>query len=167
MRRSAPAPQQYAGAPAPRMEPRVTPGTFEPVATPSSTAARRYPPGFEPGPFIEQAKLQFRKLQSAYDGGDRKALAEVMTPQMFAEVSGELAQRTSHVATEIDKLDADIVDVSTEGSQHWMSVRFTGLLREDGTVMAKDFDEVWNLTKPVDGSSGWMLAGIQQTNEVA
>jgi len=167
MRRAAPAPLQYACGPAPRVEPRVIPGTFEPVAAPSTTPARRYPPGFEPGPFIEQAKLQFRKLQAAYDNGDRKALSEVMTPEMFTEVSGDLAQRTSHVATEIDKLDADIVDVATEGSQHWMSVRFTGLLREDGTVMAKDFDEVWNLTKPVDGSSGWLLAGIQQTNEVA
>ena len=105
--------------------------------------------------------------QTAYDQGDRKALAEVMTPDMYAEVSNELAQRVSHAPTEIDKLDAQIVDVSTEGSRHWMSVRFTGLLREDGTVMAKDFDEVWNLTKPVDGSSGWLLAGIQQADEVA
>jgi predicted lipid-binding transport protein (Tim44 family) len=163
--RRAPAPMQYAGGPPPRVEPHVGAATFPPVS-PKPAADRRYPPGFEPGPFIEQAKLQFRKLQAAYDEGDRKALAEVMTPDMFAEVSGELAQRTSHVPTEIVRLDADIVDVSTEGSRHWMSVRFTGLLREDGTVMAKDFDEVWNLTKPVDGSSGWLLAGIQQANEV-
>ncbi len=46
-----------------------------------------------------------------------------------------------------------------------MSVRFTGLLREDGTVLPKDFDEVWNLVKPVDDSSGWLLAGIQQTHD--
>jgi predicted lipid-binding transport protein (Tim44 family) len=164
MRRSAPAPMQYAGGP--RVEPQLSPASFEPVA-PQPADTRRYPPGFDPAPFIEQAKVQFRKLQSAYDSGDRKALAEVMTPQMFAEVSNELAQRTSHVPTQIDKLDADILDVATEGTQHWMSVRFTGLLREDGTLLPKDFDEVWNLTKPVDGSSGWLLAGIQQTNEVA
>ena len=24
------------------------------------------------------------------------------------------------------------------------------------------FEEIWNLVKPVDGSSGWQLAGIQQ-----
>ena len=28
--------------------------------------------------------------------------------------------------------------------------------------MPKAFDEMWNLVKPVDGSSGWLLAGIQQ-----
>ena len=42
---------------------------------------------------VEQAKLQFRKLQAAYDAGDRKALAEVMTPEMFTQISSELAQR--------------------------------------------------------------------------
>ena len=169
-RRVAPTPQmQYAGGPAPRVEPHVGPAAFEPVmggaTPPASATGRRYPPGFEPGPFIEQAKLQFRKLQAAYDNSDRKALAEVMTPDMFAEISTEIAQRESHIPTEIVKLDADIVDVATEGNKHWMSVRFTGLLREDGTVMAKDFDEVWNLVKPADDSSGWLLAGIQQTHD--
>lgn len=174
MRRGgAPAPMQYAGGPAPRVEPQVGGTRFEPVMSaatapqPPAAETRRYPAGFEPGPFIEQAKVQFHKLQAAYDNADRKALAEVMTPEMFAEVSNDLAQRASHVPTEVVKLDADILDLATEDSKHWMSVRFTGLLREDGTVVAKDFDEVWNLVKPVDGSSGWLLAGIQQPNEVA
>jgi predicted lipid-binding transport protein (Tim44 family) len=42
-------------------------------------------------------------------------------------------------------------------------VRYTGVVREDGEANPKPIDEVWNLTKPVDGSSGWLLAGIQQT----
>jgi predicted lipid-binding transport protein (Tim44 family) len=36
------------------------------------------------------------------------------------------------------------------------------MLREDGELLQNAFDEVWHLTKPVDGSSGWLLAGIQQ-----
>ena len=36
------------------------------------------------------------------------------------------------------------------------------LLREDGDPQAQSIDEVWNLTKPVDGQTGWLLAGIQQ-----
>jgi len=39
-------------------------------------------------------------------------------------------------------------------------VRFTGTMRVDGEL--ETFDEVWNLTKPVDGKTGWLLAGIQQ-----
>jgi predicted lipid-binding transport protein (Tim44 family) len=176
-RRAQPArPLQYAGANAgasPRVEPRLdptpaAPARFEPVmgatgAGPApATATGRFPPGFDAAAFAEQAKLQFRKLQAAYDASDRKALAEVMTPEMFKEISGELAQRGTHLPTEVMRLDASVVDVATEGDSHWMSVHFTGLLREDGTVLPKEFDEVWNLTKPVDGSSGWLLAGIQQ-----
>ena len=64
-------------------------------------------------------------------------------------------------ATEVVDLDADVLEVATENDRHWASVRFTGKLREGGGAPVA-FDEVWNLSKPVDGKSGWMLAGIQQ-----
>ncbi|HET9045819.1 MAG TPA: Tim44 domain-containing protein, partial [Casimicrobiaceae bacterium] len=37
-------------------------------------AARRMPPGFNAAPFLEQAKLQFRRVQEAHDNGDRDML---------------------------------------------------------------------------------------------
>ena len=122
----------------------------------------RFPPGFDPKPFLEQARMQFTRLQAAYDEGDRTMLADVMTPELFAEVSQELDARRSHVPTEIVALNPEIVEVATEGDQHWASVRFRGLLREDGGPLPRPFDEMWNLVKPADGSSGWLLAGIRQ-----
>ncbi|MFO1397566.1 MAG: Tim44-like domain-containing protein [Burkholderiales bacterium] len=163
-----------AGRTEPRVEPTMAPARFEPVmgnapaAAPAATPATgKFPPGFDPQPFAEQAKRQFMRMQAAYDAADRKALADVMTPEMFAEVSGDLASRGAHLPTEVRDLAAQVLEVTTEGSQHWMSVRFTGLLREDGTVLPKEFDEIWNLSKPVDDSSGWLLAGIQQTHALA
>jgi predicted lipid-binding transport protein (Tim44 family) len=123
------------------------------------------PPGFDAEPFLQQAKLQFRRLQNAYDVGDRTLLSDVMTPTFFAEVSRELDERGAHVPTEIVALNARIREVVTEGSQHVASVEFNGLVREDGTAQPQPFAETWNLTKPVDGSSGWLLAGIQQSDE--
>jgi predicted lipid-binding transport protein (Tim44 family) len=35
-------------------------------------------------------------------------------------------------------------------------------MREDGAAQPTSFDEVWHLSKPVDGRSGWLLSGIQQ-----
>jgi predicted lipid-binding transport protein (Tim44 family) len=170
-RRNGPAPLQYAGASPSRVEPQMarTTSAVEPVMPggAAAPAANRFPPGFDAAAFAEQAKQQFRKLQSAYDSGDRTALADVMTPDMFAEVSKDLVERTSQEATVVDRLDAEVIDVATEGKQHWMSVRFTGVLREDGAMLGKPFEETWNLVKPVDGSSGWMLAGIQQAHEMA
>ena len=85
-----------------------------------------------------------------------------MTSEMNTEIGRELDERVGHQPTEIVTLDADVLDVATEGDKYWASVRFTGLLREDGEPLPKSVDEIWNLTKPVKGSSGWLLAGISQ-----
>jgi len=146
--------------PAPRVS-RVEP-TLNAAATPSG---RALPPGFDAEPFLRQAKLQFRRLQAAYDNADLAVLSDVMTPAMFAEVSQEIDARGSHVPTEIVALNGEILEVVSEGRQHVASVRFNGLVREDGAPQPTPFVEVWNLTKPVDGSSGWLLAGVQQVEE--
>jgi predicted lipid-binding transport protein (Tim44 family) len=136
----------------------------EAAASPA-TAAPRIPAGFAVEPFLKQARLQFGRVQDAYDKGDRDALADVMTPELFAEVSNELSARSGHVATEVVALSADLLEVVTEGNRHWASVRFRGLVREDGEPMPRPLDEIWNLSKPADGSSGWLLAGIQQPDQ--
>jgi predicted lipid-binding transport protein (Tim44 family) len=124
--------------------------------------ARRWPPGFDADAFAKTAKRQFVALQAAHDAGDRKALADVMTPQMFDAVAADLDGRNAQPPTEIVTLQAEVLDVATEADAHWASVRYTGSLREDGAAAPTPIDEIWNLTKPADGSSGWLLAGIQQ-----
>jgi len=149
--------------PAPRAAPRFEPSLAS--TPPVDTSRGRYPPGFDAPAFLDQARKQFTRLQAAYDAGDRALLSDVMTPELFADVSSDLDARASHVPTEVVALNPEIVEVSTEGNEHWASVRFRGLLREDGSPMPKPFDELWNLVKPADGSSGWMLAGIRQLDE--
>jgi predicted lipid-binding transport protein (Tim44 family) len=141
----------------PRLEPASDGGTRA-----TETGVRRFPAGFEPAPFLSEAKRQFLRLQDAYDRGDRAMLADVLTPQMLEEVGRDLSTRGAHVATEVVSLDGEVLDVATEGGEHWASVRFKGQTREDGRVAPEPFDEVWNLVKPLDGSTGWRLAGIQQ-----
>ncbi|HVN35116.1 MAG TPA: TIM44-like domain-containing protein [Casimicrobiaceae bacterium] len=145
-----PAPQSSSGD---RVEPTL--------GSPAQPARSAFPPGFDAAGFARNAKEQFIRLQSAYDAGDREALADVMTPEMMDEILRDLAANGQRRPTKIEKLDAEVFDVETQSDRHWASVRFTGTLREgDGPTVA--FDEVWNLTKPADGSSGWLLAGIQQ-----
>lgn len=125
-------------------------------------APRPYPAGFEPEPFLQQAKINFTRLQGAYDQGDTEFLRDVMTPEMFSEMSRDLAARGQHRPTEIVQLNAEILEVVSDVEHHWATVRFHGLTREDGVETPQSFDEAWNLRKAADGSSGWMLAGIQQ-----
>lgn len=143
------------------------PPRVEPVLRPEPSASSgRFPPGFDRTGFEREARAQFGRVQAAWDAADRRALADVMTPELFEEVSRDLASRGTHLPTEIVHVDAQVLEAVTEGDKHWASVRFTGLLREDGGATPKQVDETWNLAKPVDGSSGWLLAGIQQ-NEAA
>jgi predicted lipid-binding transport protein (Tim44 family) len=137
----------------------------EPTLNSAAPPVRSLPPGFDAEPFLQQAKLQFRRLQAAYDKAELTVLSDVMTPALFAEVSQEIDARGSHVPTEVVALNAEILEVVSEGRQYVASVRFNGLVREDGVSQPKPFVEIWNLTKPVDGSSGWLLAGVQQTEE--
>jgi predicted lipid-binding transport protein (Tim44 family) len=125
-------------------------------------ARKALPQGFDSAAFAREAKRQYIQIQRSYDAGDRAALSGVMTGEMATEIGRELDQRGLHHPTEIVTLDADVLDVSTEDDKYWVSVRFTGLVKEDGEPVPHSIDEVWNLTKPVKGGSGWLLAGISQ-----
>jgi Uncharacterized protein conserved in bacteria len=120
------------------------------------------PQEFDAAAFATEAKRQYIQIQRSYDDADRAALSSVMTADMATEMARELDQRGLHHPTEIVTLDADVLDVSTEEDKYWISVRFTGQVKEDGDPLPHSIDEVWNLTKPVKGGSGWLLAGISQ-----
>ena len=142
----------------PKVERRLEPAGDAPFGV----TRKPLPEGFDAKGFASEAKRQFIRLQGSYDAGDRETLSAVMTSEMYAEIGRELDERSPHQPTEIVTLDADVLEASTEGDKHWASVRFTGVVREDGEPVSKSIDEVWNLTKPVSGTSGWLLAGITQ-----
>jgi predicted lipid-binding transport protein (Tim44 family) len=162
--RRTPATPQYAGnAPARApYEARREPVMGDVWGSGNAVNDRRYPPGFDPAPFVAQAKQQFRRLQAAYDRGDRALLADVTTPEMQADIVRDLEARRSQGPTEVITLDAEVTEVVQEGDRYVASVRFYGTLREDGQPTTQSFDEMWHLVKPVNGASGWLLAGIQQ-----
>ena len=165
-------PLQYAGVGGPGMGP--TPEAwFEPAATQSlgpretHPVQRVIPSGFDQEGFLSVAKLNFFRLQAASDAGNLDDIREFTTPEMFAEVSIKLAGRHGAArTTDVAALETELLEVVSEPTRHVASVRFHGLIREDLDLegAALPFDEVWHLTKPVDGSRGWVVAGIQQLN---
>jgi len=160
MRRNAPVPaMQYAGMP-PR-----TPAAFDqtPAGLGGSHAAGAFPPGFDADAFAREAKLNFIRLQAAFDAGNLDDLRAFTTPEVFAEIRMQLAERGGEAqTTDVMTLDADVLEAVEEGNRHVVSVRFTGLVREAADQDAVPLDEVWHLTKPASGQGGWVIAGIQQ-----
>ena len=134
-------------------------------ATPAPTAAA-LPPGFDRAEFERAAKMIFVRLQAANDAGDLDDLRRFSTPEMFAAFRVDLQDRQGQQRTDVVKLDAELLDVATEGDRQVVSVRFEGLIREEADGAAHPFDEVWHLVRPVDGSTPWVIAGIQQSAAV-
>jgi predicted lipid-binding transport protein (Tim44 family) len=158
-RRQAQAPIQFAGMRARTM--------LEPVASASLTEASvptpRVPAGFDASAFLRGAKRNFVKLQLANDTGDLAEIRDFTTDELFEALKSDvLARGPERQQTDVTALEADLLELATEGDRHWASVRFSGMVRETAAGAPAAFEEVWNLVKPVDGSSGWLLAGIQQ-----
>ena len=157
---------QYAGVGG---EPRAEPALSQPQPIPASSAASAqpagnyFPPGFDTEGFARQAKSNFMRLQEANDRADVASLRDMMTPQLCSEIESQIRERgNAPQKTEIVTLDAKVMEVVQEGSNYIASVRFTGLIREEPSAQPESFDEIWHLQKPVNGSSGWLMAGIQQ-----
>jgi len=130
-----------------------------------TTASWSVPQDFDAEGFVRNAKLQFVRLQTAYDTGNLDELSEFTTPQMFDEIRSQIAGRDGAAnVTDVVRLDAQLLGIESSAAEYMASVRFYGLVRESEASPAQSFDEVWNLTKPADGSGGWVLAGIQQLN---
>lgn len=134
-----------------------------PVAAAAPSGQVSLPRGFDAEGFLRAAKTNFVKLQLANDAGDLDEIRDFTTPEMFEALSADvLARAGERQETDVAGLDAQLLEIKSEGDRHWASVAFSGLVREAAGVEAQPFSEVWHLAKPMDGSSGWLLAGIQQ-----
>ena len=135
---------------------------FDAPVAPSGVAAR-VPAGFDMAGFLRGAKLNYMKLQIANDQGNLEELREFTSDALFEEFRKDIQARAgAKQQTDVLALNADLLEVVTEGDLHWASVRFSGTVRESPGDAPAGFEEVWNLAKPVNGSQGWQLAGIQQ-----
>ncbi|MBI4740679.1 MAG: Tim44 domain-containing protein [Betaproteobacteria bacterium] len=157
---------RYAGVGGPGMAPPMSDPGLSSGATPAAPvaqAAPQVPAGFDTDGFLRVAKLNFVRLQASNDARNLDDIREFVSPEMFAEIKLQIDERgATEQHTDVVTLNADLLEVVTEGSHHLASVRFGGMIREDAGSAATPFSEVWNLSKPVDGNKGWTIVGIQQ-----
>ena len=127
--------------------------------------ASRIPADFDTAGFERNAKINFIRLQAANDAGDLDDIRQFTTPEMFAELKMELADRGSAMQkTDVVSINANVIEVDEDTDRYLVSVRFTGVIRDGNGEPDESFDETWHLMKSRQGSSGWVLSGIQQTS---
>ena len=127
------------------------------------TANPRIPADFDVAPFERHSKTAFIRLQAANDAKDLDDIRDFTTPEMFGEIALQFQERgLATQKTEVVSVDARVIEVVIENKKAVASVRYTGVIREDGES-AEGFDEVWHVIKDLsDDNSAWKLAGIQQ-----
>jgi predicted lipid-binding transport protein (Tim44 family) len=124
------------------------------------------PPGFDTEGFLKACKVNFVTLQDAWDRSDINSLRAMMTDEMLEQIKAQLADRESHTGggtnkTDVVMLNAQLLGIEELSDVYMASVEFSGMIREDASAGASPFREVWNMTKPRNGGSGWLVAGVQ------
>lgn len=124
------------------------------------------PDGFDAAGFLGAAKRNFVTLQDAWDRSDVATLRSMMTDTMVTEIRAQLAERESHAPgqpnkTEVVMLEAQLLGIEELPDHYMASVEFNGMIREEPSAGPSPFREVWNMTKPRSGGSGWLVAGVQ------
>lgn len=160
------APLQYAGhqgqAPQPEAQP-LFGGGSAPAANSVAATAGRWPADFNAQEFLRHARLNFVRLQEANDKRDSEALADFLAPDLLADIQSHWqAEGPAQGKTDVVTLESEVLEVVTEGLLYVVSVRFSGLIREDGAAEPQAFAEIWHLEKPIRGNTGWQVSGIQQ-----
>ena len=135
-------------------------------ATVTAAASADVPADFDVDRFIHAAKVNFVRLQTAFDNNRADDLREFTSPEMFAELSLDLMKRgKDEQTTDVVTLDARLLGVERRRSRR---TRQRALRRHAARRQRRrppaPFVEVWNFTRPIDRSSGWVLAGIQQVS---
>lgn len=129
----------------------------------NGSSASRIPADFDTAGFERNAKVNFIRLQAANDASDLNDIRQFTTPEMFAELKMELAERGATTQkTDVVNIDAKVIEVDEDADRYLVSVRFTGTLRDGTDEPDEAFDEIWHLAKTRQGNSGWVLSGIQQ-----
>ena len=124
------------------------------------------PAGFDAEGFVAAAKRNYVTLQDAWDRADMATLRSMMTDEMLGQIKSQLAEREQHHdglpnRTEVVMLEASLLGIEDLGTDYMASVEFSGMIREEPSAGPTSFREVWNMTKPKSGSSGWLVAGVQ------
>ncbi|PKO86073.1 MAG: transporter [Betaproteobacteria bacterium HGW-Betaproteobacteria-12] len=121
------------------------------------------PADFDVAGFVRNAKVNFIRLQAANDAGNLDDIREFTSPEMFGEIKLSIAERQgASQETDVVHLDAQVIDVAEETGRYIVSVHFSGQIREERNGPVEAFSEIWHMSKPLDGSRGWVIAGIQQ-----
>lgn len=119
------------------------------------------PAGFDAKGFESVARENFIKLQKAWDEGKIVSVADFMTEDFFIALTHQFRAHGAVAQTsDIVNLSTKLLGIVRKGSEYVAVVSFEGAMTINGQF--EEVHERWLLVQAEDGSTGWLLAGIEQ-----
>ncbi len=124
------------------------------------------PSDFDVETFLQASKVNFTRLQDAWDHGDMSSLRAMMTDGMLEQIKTQLQEREHFSGGQVNKTDVVMLNAQLLGIEELdgcflASVEFSGLIREDASAGPNLFREIWNITRLKEGAEGWLVSGVQ------
>ena len=121
------------------------------------------PNWFNAEQFVKGAKSHFGNLQTAWDVKDWDEISSYTTPELLAELKRERAELSDELNTQVVSVEAQLIGFQEESGFVVAAISFSGKIKEDSALVAKDFDETWQLTRDMSvDNADWVIAVIEQ-----
>jgi predicted lipid-binding transport protein (Tim44 family) len=128
--------------------------TSTPAQEPTPAAARE-------AAVLAGVRLQFLRLQAAWDRADLAELQALTTPDLYAELRVALAHRGAANRTDVLEVHAKLLGLERVGDDEFAGVEFSGWMREFADRPKAPFRELWMLARPAGAGQPWRLARQQ------
>lgn len=132
---------------------------------------------FDPGRFLDGAKLAYEMIVTAFAAGDRKALQPLLSPEVYDGFLEAIAERESHgqsIETTFIGIDkAEFVDAGLKGTLAQITVRFVsklisatrdraGKIIEGDDKAIHDVTDIWTFARDLSSADpNWKLIATE------
>ncbi|EPJ43943.1 MAG: hypothetical protein OFPI_41360 [Osedax symbiont Rs2] len=131
----------------------------------ASQAQIQVPAWFDEQQFVKGAKSHFANLQLAWDAKNWDEISGYTDADVLAELKREREQLGDDLHTEVVSVQAQLIGFKEEQGYVVAGIAFTGRIKEDSALVAKEFDETWHLTRDMQvENADWVIAGIEQNS---
>jgi len=144
------------------------------------SAIRAADPSFDPKGFVEGAKMAYEMIVTSFAEGDRKALKNLLSREVYDGFVGAIADRESRgesVTSNFVAIDkADITEAALRGKSAHVTVRFVSQLvtatrNKDGNVIQGDpnavteVTDIWTFARDVGSRDpNWKLVATESAD---
>jgi predicted lipid-binding transport protein (Tim44 family) len=146
----------------------------------SLTALMRADPSFDPGHFLDGAKIAYEAIVMAFADGDRSTLKELLSSDVYEGFTRAIAERESRgekVQSNLVGIDkADIVEAEVKNRTAYVTVKFVselisvtrdaeGEVVEGDPKKVREVTDIWTFCRDIASKNpNWKLVATEAAN---